>query len=197
MLDFHQSVCTERCTGRHKVDDASAQTERGRELHRSVEVDAFRLNTSGGKMASRDRWILCGNANVAPTGWIITGTQFRRFRNREMALADTEIERCIDFGILEFRQDITPSHRQLSATEGDKGRDIETTHPYDGNMRMICSELQLARIGIVERRFRFHARPAHDIDDVAQNSAAWQRNNNGVYRRHDDEASMNLFFVSV
>src|SRR5690349_20205837 len=47
-LDLDEAVCLEGGAGLDEVDDLPAKPETGRELHRTVQFDAFRLNPARG-----------------------------------------------------------------------------------------------------------------------------------------------------
>src|SRR6266436_4901867 len=61
-LDLDEPVGLERRAGLHEIDDLPAQADGGRELHRTVELDALGLDAARGEMAARDLRVLGGRS---------------------------------------------------------------------------------------------------------------------------------------
>src|SRR6202040_1730807 len=49
-LDLDQTVRLESCAGLHEIDDVMAEPQPRRQFNRTVELDAFRLDTLRGEM---------------------------------------------------------------------------------------------------------------------------------------------------
>src|SRR5438034_4393465 len=129
MLDLDEAVRGQRRPGLYQIDDMAAQPEPRRQLDRAVQLDAFGLDAAGGEMAAGHLRVFGGDPEMAPAARILLADLVRRRRDGHMAMADIEVERRIDFGIVEFHQHIVAGDAELSRPEGYKGRDIEAAEP--------------------------------------------------------------------
>src|SRR5512142_3250057 len=102
VLNLDQAVVAERAAAVDQVDDAMAEAERGREFHRARELDAFRLDAARGEVAARHLGVLGGDAHVAPAPGTVAARHLGRFGDGQPALADAEIDRRVDLGIVEL-----------------------------------------------------------------------------------------------
>src|SRR5918993_3718373 len=66
VLDLDQAIFLQRPARVDQIDDAMAEAERRRQLHRAGELHAFGLHAARGKVAARHLGILGGDAHVAP-----------------------------------------------------------------------------------------------------------------------------------
>src|SRR5215472_5765367 len=149
-LDLHQAVRPQRGAGLYEIDDAPAEAELRRKLHGTVELDALRLYTAGGKMPAGDLRIFGGDAHPAPARRSLLLRDLLRGRYHEPTVADLEIERRIDLRVLELHQDVVAGDAQMRGAEGDEGRDVEIAHAHDVEPGMVGLEAQLARILVGE-----------------------------------------------
>src|SRR6478609_8457248 len=102
VLDLDQPVVAQGAAAVDQVDDAMAEAKRRRELHRARELDAFGLHAARGEVAARHLGILGGDAHMAPAPRIVTARHLGRLGDRQPALADAEIDRRVDLGIVEL-----------------------------------------------------------------------------------------------
>src|SRR5690348_5718141 len=49
VLDLDEPVGTQGRAGLHEIDDVAAEPQHGRQLHRAIELDAFRLDAARGE----------------------------------------------------------------------------------------------------------------------------------------------------
>ena len=138
------------CAAGHQIDDAPAEPQSGRQLHRPRQPDAFGLHAAGGKMAPGDLGVFGRDADMAPARRIVGLGERGGLRHREPAAADLQIDRGVDLGIVEFHQHVAADDAQRRGAEGDEGGDIEAAHPDDLDLRPAGAEAELAALGIVE-----------------------------------------------
>src|SRR3954454_11478755 len=137
VLDLDQAVVTQRAAAVDKVDDAMAEPERGRQLHRARELDALRLHAARGEVAARDLRILGGNAHVAPAPRIVAARHLGGLCDRQPALADAEVDRRVDLGVVELHQHVGAGDAEMGGTERHEGRDVERAHADDIEVGMV------------------------------------------------------------
>src|SRR5258708_2103295 len=65
-LDLDEAIGAQRRAGLNQIDDMAAEAEAGGQLHRAVELDAFRLDATRGEMAPRDLGIFGRDPDMAP-----------------------------------------------------------------------------------------------------------------------------------
>src|SRR6185503_15972523 len=92
VLDLDQAVLAQRAAAVDQVDDAMAEAERRRQLHRARELDAFGLHAARGEVTACHLGILGGDAHVAPAAGIVAARHLGRLGDREPALADAEVD---------------------------------------------------------------------------------------------------------
>jgi len=90
---------------------------------------------------------------MAPFARIVTGRHRDRFRNRQAAMADVQIDRGVKLGIVEFEQDIGTNDPDLRSAMGDEGRDVERADPNDADIVAIGGETQRTALFICKGRF--------------------------------------------
>ena len=125
VLDLDQPVGLERRAGRDEIDDAPAQAERRRQLHRAVELDAFRLDAARGEVPAGDLRVLGRDADMAPAARIVAADHLGGLGDRQPAVADLEVERRVELGIVELHQHVVADDAELRRAERDEGRDVE------------------------------------------------------------------------
>ena len=78
----------------------------------------------------------------------------RRFGDRDAARADAEVERRVDFRIVELHQHVGAADAELRRAEGDEGGDVERAHAHHVERRVVGGEAQPAAVlvGVVGRR---------------------------------------------
>src|SRR5215468_2425477 len=80
-LDLDEPIGAQGRAGLDEVDDIAREAEQRRQLHRTIELDAFRLDAAPGEMAASDLWIFGGDADMAPTRRILAPCILRGCRN--------------------------------------------------------------------------------------------------------------------
>src|ERR1051325_1748998 len=155
MLDLDQSVGRQRGAGLHQIDDVTAETELWRQLDRAVELDALGLNAASREMPPGNLGIFCRDPDMAPAPRILLAGFLLWSRDRHTAMADIEVERRIDFGVVEFHQHVVPGDAELRRAERDKARNIETVDADKVEPGIRRREAQFARLRIGEGRFGF------------------------------------------
>ncbi len=130
----------------------------GRQFHRPVQLDAFRLDSAARKMALGEVRILGRDTHMAPARGIVHRDQRLRRGDGKPALADLEVERRIELGIVELHDHVAARNAEMGGTEGDEGRHVERPHAHDLDARLGRREAQLPRFRIVERRLGLDAR---------------------------------------
>ncbi len=131
--------------------------KRRRQFHGAGQLDAFRLHAARGEMALRDVGIFGGDADMRPAVGIVRRRQIGRFRDRQAAMADAEIDRRVDLRIVELQQHVVAGNAQLRGPEGNEGRDVETAYPDDLELRIVGAETQRPRILVGEFGLRLDA----------------------------------------
>src|SRR5690606_29241935 len=121
-LNIHQPVSLQCCACRDKINDAAAKPEAGGKLHRTGKLDAFRLDPCLGKEFMRQVRVFRRNADMAPAAGIAVLFHIDGLGDGNMAMPDVEINRGIDFGIVEFQQHIVARDTKLRRAEGNEGR---------------------------------------------------------------------------
>src|SRR5262245_22242504 len=137
VLDLDQAVIAQRATRIDQVDDAMAEAERRCELHGTRKLHAFGLHAARGEVAARNLEILGGDAHMAPAPGIVAVGHLRRPRHREPALADAEVDRRVDLGVVELHQHIIARDAEMGRAEGHEGRHVEGAHADDVEIGMV------------------------------------------------------------
>ena len=78
----------------------------------------------------------------------------RRFGDRDPALADAEVERGVDFRVVELHQHVGAADADLRRAEGDEGGDVERADAHHVERRIVGGKAQPAAVlvGVVGRR---------------------------------------------
>ena len=154
-----QPVLLQRLPAGNEIDDPARQPKLGRYLHRAVELDAFRLNAALFEMAAGEVGIFGRDAQMArsarPFGRAL------RFGDGEVAVADIEIDRRVELGIIEFLDHVRPDDADLRRAMGDEGGDVEGAHADQPHIVAARAEGQRAVGLVVERVVGHHARARH------------------------------------
>src|SRR5262249_20804185 len=116
-LDLDEAVRAQGLAGLHEIDDATAEAQHRRQLHRAVELDAFGLHAARSEMPARDFRIFGRGADAAPALGIVLPYELLGRGDREAAAADAEVERGIDLGILELHQHVVAGDAQMRRAE--------------------------------------------------------------------------------
>src|SRR5579872_973352 len=175
VLDLDQAVFAQGLTRGDQIDDAARQPHRRRKLHRAVELDAFGLDAAAGEMPARDLGIFGGDAHRAPASRIVVTEILGRRRDDETTLADAQIERCVDFGVLEFHQHVATGDAHVRAAESDEGGDVEIAHADDVEIIVVGAEAKLARVRIVELALDFDSGTLHHRHHLVEDAPFGQR----------------------
>src|SRR6185437_6329562 len=185
LFDLDQVVRLQRRAGLHQIDDLARQAEARRQFDGAVEHDAFRLDAARREIFSRDLGIFGRDADVAETAEIVAARILLRSRDDEPALADSEIKRCIEFGIVLLHHHVGAGDAKVRRAERDIGRYIKGAHADDVEFVVIGAEAKLPVIGIVERRFELDAGAAGQPDRFLENASLGQRQNQPLVRQHN------------
>ena len=175
VLDLDQPVVAQRAAAVDQVDDAVAEAERGRQLHRARELDAFGLHAARGEVAARHLGILGGDAHVAPAPRIVAARHLGGLGDGQPALADAEVDRRVDLGIVELHQHVGAGDAEVRRAERHEGRDVERAHADDVEIGMVGREAQQARIGVGEGRLRLDVGRRQKRRGLLQDPALGQR----------------------
>ena len=73
------------------------------------------------------------------------------------AVADAEVDRRVDLGIVELHQHVVAGHAEVGGAERHEGGDVEGADADDVEVAMVGREAQQARVGIGEGGFRLDA----------------------------------------
>ena len=141
-LGLDQPVGGERAAGLHQVHDQPRQAERGRELHRAVELHHLRLHAAGGEVAAGDVRVLGGDRDARPAGGVVGAGGLRRLGHADAAAADAEVERRVDLGVVELHQHVGAADADLRRAMRHEGRDVEGPHPHHVERRIVGLEAQ-------------------------------------------------------
>src|SRR6516162_3763720 len=143
-LDLDQTIGLQRRPGLDEIDDVMAEAEMRGELDRAVQLDAFRLNAARGKVAAGHLWVFCSHPDVTRVPNIFPRNPVCGGRHRDMATPDIEIERRVNFRVVEFHQHVVAGDAELGGAEGDKGGDVEAPHPNQIESGLTGRKTQLA-----------------------------------------------------
>ena len=170
-----------------EIDDAMAEAERRRQLHRAGQLDALGLHAARGEVAARHLGILGGDAHVAPAPGIVAARHLDRLGDGQPAVADAEIDRRVDLGIVELHQHVGAGDAEMGGAEGHEGRDVEGAHADDVEVGMVGGEAELARLGIGEGRLRLDAGAREQGRRLLEDATLGQRQNELLvgFARHD------------
>ena len=130
----------------------TAQPETGRELDRTIELDAFGLDAARGEVAAGDLRVLCRHPNVARASDIAVLDAVGCRGHREAAMTDIEVERSVNLGIVEFHQHIIAGDAELSGAEGDESGRIEAADTDQIETGLACAKAKLPRRRVIKGR---------------------------------------------
>src|ERR1700730_10635708 len=142
-LDLDQTIGFECGAGLDEIDDMTGEAETGRELDRTVELDAFGLHAARREVAAGDLRVLCRHPNVARAYDIVVLDAVGRRGHREAAMTDIEVEWSVNLGIVEFHQHIIAGDAELSGAEGDESGRIETADADQIETGLACGKAEL------------------------------------------------------
>ena len=91
---------------------------------------------------------------MAPARRIVLAGKPGRLGHRQTAASDPEIDRGVDFGIVEFHQHVAADDAERRGAESDERRHIEAAHANDRDIGTVGGEAQLPVGWIAERGFR-------------------------------------------
>ena len=86
-------------------------------------------------------------------------------------MADIQIQRRIQIGIIKFHQHVTACNARLRATKSHKCRDIETAHADEFDERILTGKGKLTRVFIEKRALRINARARKQRLQFLENTA--------------------------
>jgi hypothetical protein len=101
-------------------------------------------------MALRHVRIFGRDANMAPAARIIGRGHFGRFGDRQAAMADAEIDRRVEFGIIELGQHIGADDTDLRGAMRDESGDVERADADQVDAGMIGRKAQRAAVLVGE-----------------------------------------------
>ena len=174
MLDLHQPVGLERRAGGHEVDDTLAKAEARRQLHGAGELEALGLDAAPGEVTPGDLGIFGGDAHMGPARRVVARHHLGGLRHHHPAAADAEVEGRVDFRIVEFHEHVVAGDAELGAAEGDDGGDVEGAHANDVERRIGGGKLELARVRVVDSRFRLDAHAREQRPELFKDTAPGQ-----------------------
>ena len=142
-VGLDQPVAGEGLAGRDQVDDTHAEPERRRQLHRAVELDALGLDALPLEPAAGQVRVLGGDPQVAGVAGIVCA-HVLGFGHRQSAMADAEVDRRVELGIVELLDHVGADDAGLRRAEGDESGDVEGAHADDLQVRFVRCEAQRA-----------------------------------------------------
>src|SRR5438045_9384457 len=101
--------------------------------------------------------VSCREPVMVPAPGLLLAGFLLRGRDSHAAVADIEVERRVDFGIVEFHQHIVAGDADLRSPKGDKARNVETADADKIEPGIGSREPQFARFRIGKGRLRFDA----------------------------------------
>src|SRR5471030_1022253 len=144
MLDLDQAVFAQGASAVDEVDDAVAEAERWRQLHRAGELHALGLHAARGEVAARHLGILGGDTHMTPAARIVLARHLDRLGYGQAALADAEIDRRVDLGIVELHQHVVARDAEVRGAKGHESSNVERAHADDVEVGMVGGEAQQA-----------------------------------------------------
>ena len=108
---------------------------------------------------------------------IVVARHLDRLGDDQAALADAEVERRVDLGIVELHQHVVAGDAEMRRAEGDEGRDVEGAHADDVEIGVVGREAELARVGIGEGRLGLDADAREQRRRFLEDAALGQRQN--------------------
>ena len=164
-----QSIFAQRRARRNQIDDPACKTQRRGKFHCPVQLDAFGLDALRFKMTPRDVGIFGRNPKMART---IAGPRaLFRLGNRQMAMADIEIDGRIKVRIVEFFDHIGAYDSHLRRTMCYECRDIESANANQLHVVARRRKTQGAIALVVERIGRDYARLRHNRQSLVENTS--------------------------
>ena len=121
--------------GLHQIDDRRQRPMRGASSIAPLSL----MHSACTPRAAKWRRVISGYL-VATRTWlqrarIVAARILLGRRDDEPAVADAEIERHIDLGIVELHQHVVAGDAELRRAEGDEGGDVEVAHADDVERR--------------------------------------------------------------
>jgi len=159
-LGLHQAVGFQGGAGLHQIDDQPREAEAGGEFHGARQFHHLGLHAAGGEVAAGDGGVFARHPHAGPAGGIVRPGGGQRFRHRDAAAADAEIERGVDFRVVEFHQHVGPADPERGGAEGDEGGDVERADPDHIKAGFVGGKAQPAAglVGVVRGRGDARAR---------------------------------------
>src|SRR5215469_13616256 len=96
-------------------------------------------------------------------------------------MTDIEIERSVDFGIVEFHQYVVAGNTELGAAKGDKSGGVEAAHPDQVEPGLARAKPQLPGRRIVKGGLRLDAYTAQHRHHFAEDPAVRQRHDQAIF----------------
>ena len=152
-VGLDQAVGFQRAAGLHQVDDQAGQAKAGGQLHRAVQGDDFGLDAAAGEMPAGDVGVFAGDADAGELGKLGQPGFVLRLGDGNAAMADIEVERGVNFRVVEFHQHVAAANADLGGAEGNEGGDVEGADADDVEAGMVGGEAQAATglIGVIGR----------------------------------------------
>ncbi len=166
---FHQPVLAQGGAGRDEIDDPPGKPQRGGDLHRAVQLDAFGLDAAALEMAAGEVGIFGRDAQMA--GAIDALRSLARLGHRQAAMADVEIDRRIEVGVVEFLDHVGTDDAQLRRAMRDEGRHVEGAHADQPHVVARRGEGQRAVALVVEPILGHHAGARHHGQRLVEDAA--------------------------
>lgn len=89
--------------------------------------------------------------------------------DRYPATTDTQINRCVEFRIVELVNNIRPDNTDMRRAMGNKGSHVKSAHANDAHVRVVCREQQRPAAVVEKGRFRLDTRALHERERFVQN----------------------------
>ncbi len=141
------------------------------------------MHAAGSEMPARDLRVFGGDANMAPARGIVLARKLGGLRHGKAAAPDLEVDRRIDFRIVELHQHVAADDAQRGSAEGNERRHIEAAHADDLEIAAVGAKAQLAVIGIGEGGLRPDAGTGQERQHFAQNAPFRQGQDRRLARR--------------
>jgi hypothetical protein len=97
-----------------------------------------------------------------------------RFGDRYPALADAQIERRVNLGVVKLHQHVGAANADLGGPERDEGRDVERPHAHHVQHRVVGFEAQPAAVVVLIVGRRDDAGARQQRSAFRQDAALWQ-----------------------
>ena len=146
--DHFESVVLERLAAVDQIDDMAGKSERGRELDRSVQLDAFGLHALACKISSGQVRILRGDADVRGL-WqplVVCVGAMRGRGEAEATGSYFQVQRNVQVFAARLVEDIASDDPEVCRAECHQRCDIEGANAQDRQILLFVCEQQLSAL---------------------------------------------------